>query len=272
MFTRQPAIIICSSALSLITLTANAQEPINQSTAQTEIPVELRLSKGQAQSITNDEIFTGWVYGPLIEVYKGPGGGYPIIDTLEHGDKITIHRLKTQWLQISTYRLDKAWIAKDQLPKIIDKNGYPLYLPPTNQRFKAGDIEVSVLAGQIDGTEYITGGLGYYFSPQLSLEASLSHNFEGLLAGRITNVQLTQEFANFKQWRPYALIGVGTFNSDQTNLETSDFDILKAGIGFRKPLFEQLFLRFEYSSQVILTSTQTNFHADTFGLGISTVF
>ncbi len=225
---------------------------------------------GQAKSFQKDAIELE-VIGPLVNVYLGPGSGYPIIHTLEKGETVILERQFTQWIKITSRHTVQGWIQKKDLPKIADAKGRPLtarQVPPQT----AGAFSVQFAIGPTDGAMSGTGGIGYGISEQLRFDLILNHTTEGLLQGRGLLGQFSLDLQSLGHWQPYLNLGYGGYNTDGTLLNQNNFDRFKAGGGIRKHLIGGLEGTIEYSRELILISGSSNVHADTLQLGILTYF
>ena len=242
----------------------------NQNTAA--YPEAEKQIVGTADSIdVRSDTLQLWVIGPLVEMHIGPAHSYPIVHTLEKGEKVTLIKQFTNWLKMSSQDNTLGWVHRDDLVKLADTHGRPLtdrYTPPQ----KAGAFSVQFSLGSLDEALGGLGGIGYGLSEQLRLDLLLNHTTEGFLQGRTFLGQITLDFARQDLWQPYFNLGYGSFKSDGLISGQNSFDTFKAGVGVRRHLIGGLEGTFEYSKEFILISGPSNIHADGIRLGILTYF
>lgn len=258
------------SLANLLFFFAYLMTPSLAMTAQTFDQPEDQQIVGHAVSFAADNT-SMMVIGPLIDVHKGPGKGYPVMNTLEHGEFIQLLRQYTNWVQIQAKGQAKGWIHVADYQKIVDLNGRKL-TSSQHRQLKSGTFAAQLAFGTVDSSKQFQGGIGYYVSEQLRFDAILSHISEDFLQGRQIFGQFTFDFNHINSWTPYVHMGFGLFDSDGTIAGQSQFDSFKFGGGVRRPIYEKIEATVEIGRDLILTAESANIHADTVRLGFITFF
>ena len=252
---------------ALISTAAQSAEPT--------YPDDQKQIVGTAASIS-EETQSVWVSGPLIDVYAGPGQSYPIVHTLEKGEKLELHKQYTRWIKVTSQSGIDGWIAATDTAKLFDANGRPLTeRKPINDH--AGRFSLQLALGTFDGDSYGSMGIGYGLSENLRIDGILGHSTDGPLQGRHLYGALTLDLKQFKfvaekPWQPYASLGYGVYNADGDINGIKNFDTFKSSIGVRYNFFQEIEATFEYSRDVILVTGNNNIHADGLKVGVMTYF
>jgi len=267
-FSRAPAVIFAGKTLFLLSLLA----PV-VSLAQTndDLPGRLQQWVGPAQSLDANSVKV-WVYGPLVELYSGPGRGYALIHTLEKGETITLHRQTTDWVAVTAANGTKGWIRADALPKLIDAEGRRLQASAPNDQMTTGRWWIGSSMGIYDSSNQVRAWLGYQIGPRLRIEAEGSHITENDLRGQSLIGQLRYELGQFGKYEPSVAIGFGVLETNLRINGVTEFDTMKSSVQVRRRIFNDLFITAAYGREVVLTGEIGNYHIDSFHLGVSTHF
>src|SRR5258706_16356504 len=63
------------------------------------------------------------VADPYLELYTGPGRGYPIFDISERGERVEILGRHTDWFKVRTARGREGWVSRAQMEATLTAAG-----------------------------------------------------------------------------------------------------------------------------------------------------
>lgn len=69
----------------------------------------------------------------FINVYSGPGRGYPIFHVVEREEIITLLKSRTEWIKVKTKRGITGWIRRDDMQFTLALDGSKPEFPDTKQ-------------------------------------------------------------------------------------------------------------------------------------------
>ncbi|WP_196137846.1 SH3 domain-containing protein [Aliikangiella sp. G2MR2-5] len=94
------------------------------STSVFKVPFAVAESQNDSNSSVELEVID-----PYLEVHTGPGQGYPVIYTVEQGEKIFISTRRPDWYEISTEDGHSGWVKASQIARTLLPTGEPVDLP-----------------------------------------------------------------------------------------------------------------------------------------------
>ena len=213
----------------------------------------------------------------FINVYSGPGRGYPIFYVVEREEVITLLKSRTDWIKIKTRRGLIGWIKRDDMQLTLALDGSKPEFPDSKQAdYLVDRFELGAAYGDFAGADSLNLNLGYRFTKNLSAELRYAEN-----TGQFSDSQIIAGgilFQPFPEWRvsPFFGMGGGTIKTfpSSTLVQTEDRedDILQAGLGAYVHLTGRLFLRVEYTNHYVLTSRNTNEEVNEWKLGFNVFF
>lgn len=213
----------------------------------------------------------------FINVYTGPGRGYPIFHVVEREEVIELVKSRTDWIQIKTKRGIVGWIKRDDMQFTLALDGSKPDFPDTKQAdYLVNRVEMGAAYGDFAGADSLTLNLGYRFTKNLSAEVRYADN-----TGQFSDSQIMAGailFQPFPEWRvsPFFSMGSGTIKTypSSTLVQTEDRkdNLLQAGLGAYVHLTGRFFLRAEYTNHYVLTSRNTNEEVNEWKLGFSVFF
>lgn len=235
----------------------------------------------QAQILGNwfapEEPLQVMVDDAFINVYSGPGRGYPIFHVVEREEVITLLNSRTDWIKIKTKRGIVGWIKRDDMHLTLALDGSKPDFPDTRQAdYLANRIELGAAYGDFAGADSLTMNLGYRFTKSLSAEFRYADN-----TGQFSDSQILAAavlFQPFPELRgsPFFSVGSGTIKTfpSATLVQSEDREdhLLQASIGAYIHLTGRLFLRAEYTNHYVLTSRNTNEEVNEWKLGFNVFF
>ncbi|MDQ2076630.1 SH3 domain-containing protein [Marinimicrobium sp. ABcell2] len=217
------------------------------------------------------------VNSAYIDVYTGPGRGYPIFHVVERGEQITLLKRRTDWIKVETRRGQQGWIQREALRHTLGPDGLPpTMVDPGQSDYLARRFELGVSVGDFAGADSLNASLGYRFTPQLTTELRVGQNTGQYSDSRMATLGLLHQ--PFPEWRvsPFFGIAAGRIKTlpSATLVEAQDREdnLLQASLGTYVYLSRRFFLRVEYTNHQILTSRETNEEINEWKLGFNVFF
>lgn len=217
------------------------------------------------------------VDAPYIDVYSGPGRGYPIFHALEKGESITLLKSRTQWIKVQTDKGIEGWIKREAMLATLDATGNaPDFTDDSRADSVAGSFELGAGFGDFGGADSTTLTLGYRFTRNLTIEARYAQqagNFSDseIIAGGITHQPFPDWYVS-----PYLGVGAGTIkiHPSATLVDTEDREdsVLQASIGTYVYLSRRFFLRLDYTNHYLLTTRENNDEVNEWRVGFNVFF
>jgi uncharacterized protein YgiM (DUF1202 family) len=203
------------------------------------------------------------VAGAYVDLYTGPGRGYPIFHVAERGETLVVHKRRTNWYRIETETGRVGWLPFDQLARTVNLDGSPLDLPASGvELFQARRWEMGFSVGDFEGADLLGGFFAWHgtrnLSVQLSAGQALGEFSDSLLA------DLSVVHQPFPDWRlaPYFRLGTGVIDTSPSATLVSTEDRLDqtavVAAGLRYYLARRFVIRAEYTNHLILTSRDEN--------------
>lgn len=181
------------------------------------------------------------VMDTFAEVRTGPGRGYPVIHTVEQGERIELITQRPGWYEIQSVSGHKGWTSAREISRTIQATGEPADLPNVgygdyiNRRWWTGFSGGRFLSGDFDSFDVITLVAGYRFNQWISggLEHGRAYGSDttGRQYGGIFIVE------PFSSWRlsPTVSLGVGRLALDnqprQVTFDAADANYYSVGFG-----------------------------------------
>lgn len=213
----------------------------------------------------------------FLDLRTGPGRGYPKTQIVERGDWVEVMVRRTDWIKVRTDKGFIGWAHQNDMAKTLDPDGEPTQIPTVGEgEFVHRRWETGFKLGTFSGARTTDAYLGYYFTDNLSLEATIGEAFGTSVDFQFLNLSLTHQ--PWPQWRysPYVTLGGGAkntrYSSTEVQLSSRTDQTLHAGLGIRIYLTRQLMARGEYRSTVILTDQEQNEESDEWTIGLSAFF
>ncbi|HTF96277.1 MAG TPA: SH3 domain-containing protein [Cellvibrio sp.] len=213
----------------------------------------------------------------FINLYSGPGRGYPIFHVIERDEIVTLLKSRTRWIKVKTRRGLQGWIKREDMQFTLALDGSKPEFPNSKQAdYLVNRFEMGAAYGDFAGADSMTINLGYRFTKNLSVEARFADNTGSFSDSQImTGALLFQPFPDLRG-SPFFSVGAGkikTFPS-ATLVQTEDRedDMLQASLGAYIHLTGRFFLRVEYVNHYVVTSRNTNEEVNEWKLGFNVFF
>lgn len=213
----------------------------------------------------------------FINLYSGPGRGYPIFHVVERGETITLLKSRTDWIKIRTYRGKTGWVRRNDMQHTLGPDGQPPVFADSKQEDYLTDrFELGVAMGDFEGADSLTGTLGYRFTNHLTAELRVAQNTGQFSDSQILAVALLHQ--PFPEWRisPFFSLGTGEIKTlpSATLVDPQDRKdtLIQASLGSYIHLTGRFFMRVEYTNHMILTSRNNNEEVNEWKVGFNIFF
>lgn len=217
------------------------------------------------------------VADPYIELHSGPGRGYPIFHVEERGIWIEILKRKTDWFKVRTASGKEGWVARSQMERTLTPSGETTEIRDADiQAFSFHRWEMGAMGGDFEGGEVLTIHGGYAFTPNLSVELSLSKVFTDFSDSNMGDLGVS--ILPFPNWRfsPFFTLGTGVLATDASTTLAQELDrtdqLAYVGTGLRIYLARRFIFRAQYKNYVIFESDDDNQEIDEWKAGFSVFF
>jgi uncharacterized protein YgiM (DUF1202 family) len=235
----------------------------------------------------SDNATAGWFSGPpplsaeiadpYIELHSGAGRGYPVFHVEERGSQIEILKHKTDWFKVRTDSGKEGWVAREQLERTLSPSGEQIEIrDATMAEFSFRRWEMGAMGGDFENADVLTIHGGFSFTPNLSVEASVSKIFADFSDADMADVSVS--IHPFPAWRvsPFFSLGTGVIRTDAKTTLVQESDrtdqLAHVGAGVRVYLARRFVLRAQYKNYVIFQSTDDNQEIDEWKAGFSVFF
>lgn len=212
-----------------------------------------------------------------IDVYSGPGRGYPIFHALERGETITLLKRRTDWIKIATRRGLQGWIKRSDIHHTLALDGSAPDFPQFNRSdYMTKRAELGFAYGDFAGADALALNVGYRFTRNLSAELRVDNNTGQFADSKIVAAAVL--FQPFPQWRvsPYFSVGAGEIrtypSATLAHAQQRKDSLMQASLGSYIHLSGRLFMRVEYANHYVLTSRDTNQEINQWKLGFNVFF
>lgn len=227
--------------------------------------------------VSADEPLEVTVNDTFINVYTGPGSGYPIFHVVERGDTLSLLKQRTGWIKITTRRGHTGWIRRADMQHTLGPDGrVPAFPDPSQDDYLTRRFELGISLGDFDGADSLNASLGYRFTENLTLELAAGQNTGQFSDSQIATLGLVHQ--PFPQWRvsPFFRLAGGRIkilpSATLVEAEDRDDNLLQASLGTYVYLGQRFFLRVEYTNHHILTSRDTNEEVNEWKIGFNVFF
>lgn len=222
-------------------------------------------------------VWTVQITEAYLDMRTGPGRGYPVFNTVENGESITVIKKRTGWYKVKTAKDITGWVAESGLEQTRELDGRPVNINRINldslvqHRWRAG-----FASGDFGGANVLSAYAGYVFSPNMSIELGLSQALGAFAENRVASVTLVHQFIPEKRLTPFFSLTAGMIktNPSATLVLTEDRtdQLAAAGAGVRAWITRRFVFRAEYRNYVVFTSRDENQEIDEWKAGFTFFF
>jgi len=214
---------------------------------------------------------------PYLEMYTGPGRGYPIFHVVDRGDQIEIVMQRTEWYKVRTAKGIEGWVDQSQMELTLNPDGTEVeFTSPTLEDFTNAKWELGVLSGDFGGANIVSLYGGYSLNPNVSVEVWGSQILGNFSNGWMASVNVVHE--TWPDWRfsPFFTLGAGFIHTSPKSTIISGDDrtdqIGHVGFGLRVYTTRRFIVRAEYKSYVVFTSRDENEEVEEWKVGFAFFF
>ena len=200
---------------------------------------------------------------PYIEMFVGPGEGYPIFHVMERGSVIEIIVQKANWYKVRNQKKMEGWVPYEQISKTVALNGDKIqFTQLTQDDFSQRDWEWGVLGGDFGGAPVFSAYGSYLINKSFATEVSVSQSIGDVSSSVFFKLGFAMQ--PFPEWKysPYFFMGTGFINVKPSATLVQPVDqnnqLSNISIGIRTHLTKQIIVRLEYSEYVIFSATKDN--------------
>ncbi|WNZ56124.1 hypothetical protein QT397_25345 [Microbulbifer sp. MKSA007] len=232
------------------------QEELVETETETETETEKKYrGLEDAEPVTVGNAF--------INIYRGPGRGYPIFYVAEYGEQIWLLKRRTDWVKVLTSRNKSGWVKVDDLREIYGENGEIVRVPlPDFSDVDDGYFYLGMNYGDFAGADSLGVSLGYQFTVNLATEIRATQAVGSYSDSQVYQVAMVHQ--PFPRWKisPYFVLGAGinVTSPNATIVATEDRQdtTMLAGVGLRTYLSRRFAIRAEYTNHYLLTTQENN--------------
>ncbi len=200
---------------------------------------------------------------PYLEMFTGPGRGFPRFHSVERGEWVEVLERRTDWFQVRTRKGKKGWVKRIELEKTRSMSGSQLvYGGQGDGDFLGRRIEVGFVAGVLEEDPLIGVRAAYYLTEGIALEAAFSH-IPGEFSRSIIysgNIMM-QPYPEWK-YSPYVSLGAGTIENEPkatlVGVPDTDATVWSAAIGLRRQISGKFMFRLEVRDHQALVNSFNN--------------
>jgi uncharacterized protein YgiM (DUF1202 family) len=216
------------------------------------------------------------VTADFVNLFLGPGRGYPITQVVLKGEQLALHRQRTDWVQVE-FKNQWLWLARQDLSKVVSlDNEYFAINDDKSAELANRPWRLGLMFGDFNGNSFYQLNSQYAFSHYVRTELAIAQAQGDQANSQI--LELSVLLSPFPQWplSPYFAIGGGMIRTDPRTVLVQSTErnnaVASAEFGFDYYLTRQFILRGGYRHSVIMTDSDDNKETDTWKLGFSVFF
>lgn len=217
------------------------------------------------------------VADPYLEMYTGPGRGFPVFHVVEQNAWITVLKRKTEWFKVRTADGKEGWVPREQMELTLTVTGEQTQFTETQrQDYDRRRWEAGLLGGDFSGARVMTLYGDYAFTDNLAGELSFSKALGDYSSSLIASANLLHQ--TFPAWRvsPFFTLGFGAIRTEpRVTLVKAEQDtnaLANAGLGLRAYITRRFIFRAEYRNHVIFSSDNDNEEIEEWKAGFAAFF
>ncbi len=206
------------------------------------------------------------VENAFIDLYTGPGRGYPKFHIAEKGEWLTLLKSETQWYRVENERGIKGWASMEDLENTSNIHGQPTQINQFSQEsFLKRRLELGVSGGLFNDDNMVSTSFGMRFTPYFSGDLRFSDISGNFSNSSLVSVNLKAHPFYQQRWSPYFGMGIGYFeNEPKTSLVgTNDSSAQSASValGINYYLNRRFIWHLELGNHLIfLNGNETDSH------------
>lgn len=214
---------------------------------------------------------------PYIQLYTGPGKGYPILLDVPRGSWITVIKQQAGWFKVRTEKGKLGWVQPEELEKTVTADGSLVAVKGTSQAdFSQRDWEIGTIWGETEGASLFQIYTGFSFNERLSIEVTASQMIGNLSVSYLADANIVAQ--PFPEWpiSPFFTLGTGVIETKTRSILVEQRDqqdqTSHVGFGVKAYLTRSFFLRVDYREYVIFSSDNENEELTVWSVGVGSFF
>lgn len=213
----------------------------------------------------------------FVDLYTGPGYGYPNHYSAKRGETLEIVRRRTSWYRVVTDNGTEGWVEEEQLSslKLVHGDGKDFEEAVLDDFYDAR-FEFSVFVGGLAEDTQYNGRLGYKLTEFLEVEAFYGQAFNDFSDTRFYGIGIQGKPLRGRRWEPYFGLSTGELENDPNSTviggQTTQDDITMAQIGMRFYFTRNFVLRAEYGRMLLHVDDDRRDDLDLVSVGIGAFF
>nr|WP_269783235.1 SH3 domain-containing protein [Marinibactrum halimedae] len=212
-----------------------------------------------------------------VDVYTGPGRGYPIHHVLEKGETVELLKQRTSWIKVLTRKGKTGWVKVTDINQSVGANGELVnFTTPSMDQFLSRKYELGFAGGDFEGSESISLYAGWRFSRNLSTELHATQIVGQFSDSQMLTANIVLQPFPERRLSPFVTLGSGVIriSPDATLVDTEDRDnnVMQVGIGVYGYITRRFVARFQYNNNTLLTDRDENEEINEWKIGLTAFF
>ncbi|MCJ8319397.1 MAG: SH3 domain-containing protein [Colwellia sp.] len=213
---------------------------------------------------------------PYVELFSGPGIGYPVLHIVEKGETVNVLIKRTSWLKVQDKRGNIGWLPQASLFGLSQQGTQVEQREITNDDFILRNYEAGVMYGDLSGANYYDIYLAYNFSRVFNGQVSIGKGLGDISDSTLFEAMLVAQPLPNLLVVPYVGIGGGIIKTSPHSIladaQSRQSTLMSAAVGFKYYLARNFLLRAEYKYSLALTDRDDNEEIKVWKLGFSVFF
>ncbi len=200
---------------------------------------------------------------PYIDLYTGPGSGYPILQVIERGAYIDIISRRADWFEIHAKKDIEGWVHLNQLTKTLSASGEAIeFTMATQDQFTNRNWEWGILGGDFGGAPSIAFYGSYLFNQGLAIESGVSQSIGDISSSLLYKLGLVMQPFPTWTYSPYFQLATGIIDVKPSSTAIQPINrrnqFSNISLGIRTHISQRIIIRLEYSQYIVFSSTIDN--------------
>ncbi len=216
-----------------------------------------------AANAAEDQYLRVQVTEPYLEMYTGPGRGFPRFYSVERGEWVEVISRKTDWFQVRTRKGKKGWVKRAELEKARSMSGSQLVFGGSGDGdFLGRRIELGFVTGVLEDDPLIGLRAAWYLTDGIALEGAFSHVPGEFSRSFIYSANVVMQ--PYPEWKysPYVSLGAGTIENEPKatliGVRDTDATVWSAALGVRRQISGKFMFRLEVRDHQALVNSFNN--------------
>jgi len=213
--------------------------------------------------VAEEQLLRVQITEPYLELYTGPGRGFPVFNAVERGEWIEVLNRRTDWFKVRTKRGKVGWAKRSEIEKTQSMSGSQLVFDGAGKGDLLGrPLEVGLVGGALENDPLLGARIAYYLTDGISLELGLSH-----VPGKFSRSFLYGANLQVHPWpdsriSPYFSLGSAVIENEPkrtlVGVQETDATVWSAALGARYKITEKFMFRIEVRDhQALVNSLNT---------------